>query len=612
LLQTQEADERSQKTLAELGEKLKAAEQASAQLQARLDIELSGRAESERSLAELRKQRFEEERKMSASTESLQKQVESLMAEKNALSKRNSAIFIPRSPTVEPDNTGDTAEELSTLKLRLTIAEQEREQAQIAGQQEADEKSELARQNEFLVKELETLMATRSAEAAAAPVKNDASAQTESVVVLSEDEFSQTIREQKSDASLSKAVKHQQSPRPITPSTPKQSTSIETPSKVWRNGSFEQYLQHAQAELSELGSVISANEALFAQKIQEHFSDLQRAKDLITAEYDKKFKALEADRQKMERDFSAKNAAEFAQERKQLVASYGADHDELDKQAAAVTSLPSPKRQALKSAEEQLVSEYSRRIVKQKSQIALKHAEDYQTLAQDFDRRLAELLGNRQKLESDLSVEPSKFERDLGEYDAISAQIETEKLNSAPNSPQASRFSREGPTEVQSKKPLPSESVAIDYAPKSQLPKRTVSAAPRNSTSIPRAVPFPGNREGVDLANQQHRPRRSVDALKSVSERHTPARQQQVGTKSPPSISAPRHIASNPRGAEKSPLQPLRSKFHTEPSEAEQKTPSQENAKAVPHAFRSVRNKGRSLRHSSRVIVGDWQATNDI
>jgi hypothetical protein len=614
LVQTQQADADSQKSLAELGEKLKAAEQTSVALQARLDFELTGRAESERSLAELRKQRFEEEKKTTESRETLQKQIDTLLAEKNALSKRTSAIFIPRdigSPIVESSSTGDAAEDVSDLRKRLTTAEEEREQARIAAQQESEEKSELARQNEFLVKELETLMATRSAEAASAPTTQDASAQTDSVEVISEGDYPRAVREQKSDRALSTAAKQQRSARPVTPSTPKQHIANGMQNGVGHPSSFEQYLEHAQAELSELGSVISANEALFAQKIQEHFGDLKRAKDQITIEYDEKFRALVAEKAKMESDFSAKNAAEFVRERKQLVASYGADHDEPDKQAAAVTSLPSPQRRELQSAEERLVSEYNRRVVKRKSQIALKHAEDYQSLAQDFDRRLAELLGNKAKLESDLSVEPSKFEQDLGEFEAISARMENEKANKSPDSPRIPRFSRDILAEMQSKKLAAAATATVDHAPRSQLPKRTVSAMPRSTTSIPRAVPFPGNRESGDFTNSQHRPRRSEDAFRSVSERHTPTLQRSLPTKSPPSVATPKHIASNPRGSEKSPLQVAKSKFSVESSKTEQTSP-QGNAKPSPHDVRSVRNKGRSLRHSSRVIFGDWQATNDI
>ena len=614
LVQTQQADADSQKSLAELGEKLKAAEQTSVGLQARLDFELTGRAESERSLAELRKQRFEEEKKTTESRETLQKQIDTLLAEKTALSKRASAIFIPRdigSPIAESSSTGDAAEDVSDLKKRLTMAEEEREQARVAGQQESEEKSELARQNEFLVKELETLMATRSAEAASTPVTQDASAQTDFVEVISEGDYPQAIREQKSDRALSTAAKQRRSARPVTPLTPKQNVVNGTPNGMGNPSSFEQYLEHAQAELSELGSVISSNEALFAQKIQEHFGDLKRAKDQINIEYDAKFRALEAEKAKMESDFSAKNAAEFVRERKQLVASYGADHDEPDQQAAAVTSLPSPQRRELRSAEEQLVSKYNRRVVKRKSQIALKHAEDYQSLAQDFDRRLAELLGNKAKLESDLSVEPSKFEHDLGEFEAISAQMEHEKASNSPDSPRMQRFSRDILAEMQSRKPAAGGTAAVEHAPRSQLPRRTVSAMPRSTTSIPRAVPFPGNRESGDFTTQQHRPRRSEDVLRSASERHTPTLQHSPRTRNSPSVATPKHIATNPRSSERSPLQVAKSKFSVEPSKTEQTSP-QDTVKHSPHAARSARNKDKSRKHSSRVIFGDWQATNDI
>ena len=453
-------------------------------------------------------------------------------------------------------------------------------------------------------------MAERSAPATpAATSQMDASAQTETVVIMSEADYFKAVRESKSDVALSTAAKQgRQNQRPVTTKTQQPERTGDAADRAWKTRSFEDYLNHAQAELSELGSVITANEALFAQKIQEHVGDLQRAKDQLASEYTNKFDTLLAEKEKMERDVSAKTAADFAQERKKLVASYGADHEEPAKQAAAVTKLPSSKRNALRTAEERLVSEYNRRIVKRKSQIAMKHAEDYQTLAQDYDKRIAELLGNREALESDLSVEPSKFEKDLDQFEVMSAQLETEKANSAQNSPASKRPSREL---LDDTRPTTGKST-VDTASgrQSQLPKRTLTSTPRTPTSIPRALPFPANRESIDAPAPHRSSERPTDARRSVSERHPPVRRESLmRTKSPPDAAIPKHIASNPRGSEKVPSQFARSKFSVEPSETEQKASPQPQESArlsSPQTLRPPPNKRKSLRHSSRIIYGDY------
>ena len=603
--QMQEAEVASRKTLTELGEKLDAAEQTSVALQARLDNALGERGKVELSLAEVRRQRFEDEKRTTESKVVLQRQIEDLQAERDALASKNEQLRASQvddeSAVVEHADQQDSTRDVTVLKKRLSMAEKGREDAHLSVQQEMDRKSELARQNEFLAKELETLMATRSAPLTLVANHADASAQTDTVVVMSEADYFDTVREHKSDVAIATVAKRQQPvQRSSTAVKQKQIETNGAEDRAWKTRSFEDYLKQAQAELSELGSVISANEALFAQKIQEHVGDLQRAKDQLASEYKDKFDALLADKDRMEREVSAKNAAEFAEERKQLVASYGADHEEPARQATAVTNLSSTKRKALQSAEERLVSEYNRRIVKRKSQIALKHAEDYQSLAQDYDRRIAELLGNRNKLESDLSVEPSKFEKDLDQFQVMSAQLETEKASSAQNSPQSSKFN--GAYLDDSK----SGDSPRDSVRKSQLPKRSLTSTPRTPTTIPRAVPYPGNREGMSASNSQHKPQNSVDTRRSVSERYPPVRQQSLlSPKSPVGMHNSKSTANHPRTAE-----PLRSKFSIDPPEVEQQTAPPDITKVPQQPMRYQKDPRRSIRHSSRIIFGDWQGAN--
>jgi hypothetical protein len=272
------------------------------------------------------------------------------------------------------------------------------------------------------------------------------------------------------------------------PSTPKQASNTKT-ARGQPPQSFEEYLHNAQAELSELGSVITANETLFAQKIQEHVGDLQKAKDMLSREYKDKFDALLAERDRKEKETDAKNAAEFVTERNALVASYSNGNG----QSNGRTELPKQQAEALKTAEKKLVTQYNDRVAKRKSQIHLRHAEQFQSLTQDYDRRVGEVLNDRARLEGDLSVNPDRFEHDFEELDARSVQLETEK-ESVYGTPESRR------TVSQQQTPAKSQ---VDTS--SRPARRVVTGPPHTPPTGTRGF-FPGGRDGPQATAQPRTP----------------------------------------------------------------------------------------------------------
>jgi hypothetical protein len=600
--QTHAADAERERALGDLNEKLAAAGETSSALQARLDAELTSRAEVERTVAELRRQRLEDEKKASQSKEELMQQVAALQIERDAYAKRVEATSAAvKASGPRNDNTDD----VTVLRSRLALVESERDEAvKAAGQSNSGNGvSELARQNEFLASQLEAMVATRSTPATPLPRGTDASVQTEPVVVKSEQE--KTHARITRDAEVSTSPQDLENPG-RSPSW-KQEGAIRKPTdREWKSKSFEDYLQKAQAELSELGSVITQNEALFAQKIQEHVGDLQRAKDQLAEEYKEKFDALLADREKMERDVSTKGAEDFAKDRQQLVAQYSAHETEPAKQAAAITNLSSPQKQALRTAEERLVSKYNQQINTRKSQIALKHAEDFQNLTQDYDRRLADLLGSRNKLESDLSVEPGRFEQDLGELEAESLRLESDRANSLKGVPHVEQ-SIVGAVEGAQSVGLPQrERPAVAIPQKSQLPKRSLTSTPRTPTSIPKAVPFAGRRTSMD---QQNKRQTSTDMSRSGAGRFSHIQHQanesiaQDQVEELPTARGHSALRSSRRFSSQILRGSAAQDFAIEPAEFEK----QDMSRIPPATPRSVANKRRSLRLSSGIMYAGWE-----
>jgi len=314
-------------------------------LRTRLDAELTGHAEAERAMAEMRRQKLEE----ASSKEELHNQIAALqdklkrIEEKSGDGEELTADEDQRpSKVTEIVTESSHSDDLVALKQQLTAAEQDRKEARGLFQQKLSETTELSRQNEFLVRELESLMAQLSTPKSPALNRTDAEVQTDSprsrkqsksqsargpidsVVESNNDPQSSSIYdpsnvrvEQKADMSTLWVTKG----KPTNSSRPAEATrtlngpfvaNVEDGSgRASKARSFEDYLQTAQQELSELGSVISKNEALFAQKIQEHVGELQRAKNQLAADYKQEFDALIAQREKLDRDAQYKGEPHF-------------------------------------------------------------------------------------------------------------------------------------------------------------------------------------------------------------------------------------------------------------------------------------------------------------
>ena len=177
--------------------------------------------------------------------------------------------------------------------------------------------------------------------------------------------------------------------------------------------SFEEYLERAEAELSDLGKAISANETLFAQKIHEHVSDLQKAKDQLSQEYKVKHEAMLQERAELEQKLATKQAEDLTEARTQLIAQYTSHigTPKRDENLAKSDKLTPQSKQALKEADAQLVAEHDQKLAKKKSQIEIKHERDVQALGEQFDEKFSQLLKDWVNLEADLSISPGQFEQ---------------------------------------------------------------------------------------------------------------------------------------------------------------------------------------------------------
>ena len=503
-------------------------------LQARLDATMTGQAEAERALASLRKQVVNADKRISEAKAESEDQITALVHEKDDLTsqlvqvqaslrelqrKTTSGSGTPRASSIA------IREEVTGLQTQITMLEEERSTMRLLLHKRQDEKNEISRQNDFLVKELEMLLQQRSRSRDVSRSSTDAIVQTEPALV-----------EPKADvatfAPIKAAYRNANGSRPITPLSPGLRQAREDVEMAWKSRSFEDYLDNARAELSELGSVISANEALFARKINEHVGELQRAKDELAADYTAKVDALAKDKDTMEKLITSEQHAQFVKDRKKLVAKFGASSDEVAERSAMLTSLPADTAVALRTAEQKLVDDYNQRITKRKSQIALKHAEEFQTITQDYDRSVKVLLNTRSRLEGDLSVDPSKFEDEYVDIADRSAQLVAERKSNigAPRSARRKSISpHDIPRRVDS---LPDHNVPpMPIAPPEALevdrtrPRlRSRTSNPRNERSIPRSTSrprefFPGSRDSPEATSQP------LKARPGSSSKHPPVPQ---------------------------------------------------------------------------------------
>ncbi|KAK4624324.1 hypothetical protein CLAFUW4_06329 [Fulvia fulva] len=457
-------------------------------LQARLDATLTGQAEAERSVARLRQQVSQAEQRVAEAKMLSEDDLTALQQEKTDLTAQLRQVQDSLRELQSKFSNGTTTpksrhtnEELATIRLQLAALEEDRAMLRLTLQKRLDEKDDLIRQNDFLVQELETLHAQRLRPQNTARNMRDVQIQTEDFA----------SEEPKVDLATFQNIRagRRKSARPVTPMSPGQRQARDEIDMAWKTRSFEDYLHNAKTELSELGSAITANETLFAQKIQEHVGELQRVKDELAADYKSKLDDLATDKQRMEQMVTSKQTAAFAKDRQQLVVRYGADRDDTSDYVA------------LRTAEERLVQDYNKRIAKRKSQIALRHAEEYHALTEEYDKKVAQLLDNQSTLEGDLSVDPWKFERDLGDLRKEGVKLEADKGRSTSESPVAVRSQR-GRAAKRFASPQngtshdPTEQDASDRPKTARDSRRRPNlerwtSHPRNSTSIPRSSSVP-------------------------------------------------------------------------------------------------------------------------
>ncbi|TKA46940.1 hypothetical protein B0A54_03896 [Friedmanniomyces endolithicus] len=568
-----------------------------ATLRSHLEAEVTGHTGVREALADVRSQRSEDGERVVAAKDDAERRLAILQEQHEALKLQHSesTTSVREIQAILPEAKAKVSapgepSEVTALRQQLALAEQDRKQAQAFVHQKLDEKSELAQQNDALLKEIQALKEhLSSSERPQAAKSVNAQVQTDFVGALPSwrtlPECSATQHNGVTNANASTELDLTQATgendgRRMDPSTPQSTRRTLAPSQpttpsrsqkrvadlksepAWKTRSFEDYLQQAKTELSELGSVITANEALFARKIQEHVGDLQRAKDHLAAEYKDKFDTLLAEKSMREKDAMSRGVEDFTKERNQLLASNGIEHDEPQAQNALLTSLPLKQAKELRTAEERLVSEYNRRIAERKSQIALKHAEDFQFLTQDYDRKIIDLLNDKEKLEGDLSVEPERFEHDLDDFEVKSVQLEVQKSRSVRSSPQLKREVDEPSAAAQvartQQAPIQRPTSAI-----SALPQRVVISTPHTPSSIPAARPFfPGSRGSADATSQPRSGRVSTTAPRtpasptarreSPSERYPPLPQRSLmRVRSPADGPIPRRVVSTPRTSEK-------------------------------------------------------------
>ena len=551
--QMKAADAESKDLMAELDEKLRTTEQASAELaskqitaieelsalQARLEAESTGRAEAERALAIMRKQKFQEDlspREVSGNVVGRLPSQEADLDGSDSMVAGVGAGQDAKTPGVQPRaGQASPTDALLGMQSRLESLEAERDAA-------ARSASELARQNEFLAKELEATMARLSSpvDERPPPTLIDSAVQTEAFIGDATPRRRDTpaLSEESRVSSWKLRRLHRSDSRPETPTTPSRRRTQGSPGSR-ASSSFEEYLKGARAEFSELRGAITANEALFTQKIEEHFGSLQAEKDRLASEYDEKFRDLLDEKEKMELHVSSKSAAEFAKEHQELAQQHGANQ--------SPRAVGSEVKKAFHRTEGRLVGEYNKRMAKRKSQVALQHAEQLHTLARDYDREMGKLVNDKEGLERDLAVDPSKFEQDFHDLAKKSAVLETEKASSLQRSPHV-----KSPSQGTADSPVVSPVEASTKAERrrSQLPTRSVSSTPRTARSIPRAAAFPGSRHGPDATSQPLQARLTSEAPTTSLGRHPPLAQHSLLRGKPPGEpgAQPRRTVTTPDG----------------------------------------------------------------
>ncbi|KEQ70944.1 hypothetical protein M436DRAFT_52291 [Aureobasidium namibiae CBS 147.97] len=304
------------------------------------------------------------------------------------------------------------------LETKLATVETERQEAAATIAQLTSEKDDTSKEFDALASQLENLTIELD-QTKQSLIDNGTD--SDSKIKTLEDKLQETLVE---NAALSK---QSQFLRPTTPAnkTISYSRSASVGSLSQRSGA-EDYFGRSESDVSDMGKVIFANESLFVQKIKEQVDSLEQARDKLNDVYTQRYDAMVDETARREEQLESQHASELEAARNKLRASHSQPLD-TGIQPSTSTFFASNEFQA---QDNRLVLEHAERLANRKSQVQHHYRLQFTALSEDYDKKITELLGEKEMLDSDLSIGPEKFEE-------MSEQID--RLHSATNSPASIR-----------------------------------------------------------------------------------------------------------------------------------------------------------------------------
>jgi hypothetical protein len=148
---------------------------------------------------------------------------------------------------------------------------------------------------------------------------------------------------------------------------------------------------------------------------------LEQARDRLNDVYKQKYDAMVDETARREEQLESQHTTELEAARKKLRANHPQPVE------AASTPIDNDEFQ---TKDNRLVLEHAERLANRKSQIQHHHQQQFSALSEEYDKKIAEMLGENDTLDSDLSIGPERFEE-------MSEQID--RLHSATNSPASVR-----------------------------------------------------------------------------------------------------------------------------------------------------------------------------
>ncbi|KEQ90706.1 hypothetical protein AUEXF2481DRAFT_534738 [Aureobasidium subglaciale EXF-2481] len=167
-----------------------------------------------------------------------------------------------------------------------------------------------------------------------------------------------------------------------------------------------------------MGRVITASEALFTQKLKEHIDSLERARNQLNQAYKQRFDAMADDTARREEQLESQHETELEAARNKLRASF-AEHLDHDGVKTMATAPSEGNVDEFQMQDRKLVTEHAERLANRRSQVQHHHHLQFQALSEEYDKKIAELLGEKDMLDSDLSIGPERFEEMSEQIDRL-------------------------------------------------------------------------------------------------------------------------------------------------------------------------------------------------